>query len=60
MQYKIVKMSDPQRLVDAVNSEMAAGWRPLGGVSIASWINSNFGPAPMPDSHYVQAMVRGE
>jgi len=58
MKYKILQNRDPQVVVDKVNEDLQAGWKPLGGISVATrnseagWVGEWL--------EYTQAMIRGD
>jgi hypothetical protein len=56
MQYKLIQSTDPSAVVACVNKEIGAGWRPLGGIALASW----FPGGPVVDSvdRWAQAMIK--
>lgn len=54
MEYQILKCGTLQDLVTLVNTHIADGWRPLGGVTFFPVYSDNSGKA------WVQAMIRGE
>lgn len=63
MEYKFVSEENGAKLEDAVNELMAAGWAPIGGVSVAvlrsTWQNDRKGYEESETEWvYAQAMTR--
>jgi hypothetical protein len=56
MQYKLIQSTDPSAVVQRVNDEMRDGWRPLGGIAVASWYPH--GPVVESIDRWAQALVR--
>lgn len=54
MKYKILRSFDEfADLVDLVNESIAAGWKPLGGICVSTWISDE----KEVRTEYVQAMI---
>lgn len=59
MQYAVIEMDYLPDLIEAVNEEIAKGWRPLGGVSTTAFaIRNERSSCDDIDRRYVQAMTR--
>lgn len=48
MEYTVIEHADLKELIDLVNAAIAEGWRPHGGIALATGWNNRF----------IQAMVR--
>jgi len=58
MLYKIIQSTDPQQVVERVNTELQSGWKPLGGIALASWYPH--GPVVESIDRWAQALIKEE
>jgi hypothetical protein len=56
MLYKIIQSTDPQQVVERVNIELQSGWKPLGGIALASWYPH--GPVVESIDRWAQALIK--